>query len=59
MLLDTERYAKNYELKREIDPAALPEPLKREHLRTKEDMAILAQAILSRKLYERRRMEQV
>lgn len=59
MLLDTERYARDYLGKREIDPAALPEPLKREHLRTKEDMAVLAQAILSRKLYERRRIEQV
>lgn len=59
MLLSTERYAAAYSEKREIDPAALPEPLRREHFRTKEDMALLAKAVLQRREYEKRRIEQV
>lgn len=59
MLLDTERYVMDYQNKRDFDQTSLPEPLKREHQRTKEDMLILAQAIKSRKLYENRRINQV
>lgn len=59
MLTNIEDYARAYEAKHEIDPMALPEPLKREHLRTKEDMALLANAILRRRDYENRRIEQV
>ncbi len=59
MMLNTERYMKSFEDKTEIDIAALPEPLKREHFRTKEDMALLAQAVLRRRNYEERRVEQV
>jgi hypothetical protein len=59
MLANTETYVRNYDNKREIDIAALPEPLKREHFRTKEDMALLARAVLRRREYEQRRFEQV
>lgn len=59
MLLNTENYVRDFEQKLEIDVALLPEPLKREHFRTKEDMALLAKAVLRRRDYERRRVEQV
>lgn len=59
MLLNTERYARDYAERRDIDPAGLPEPLRREHFRTKEDMALLAKAVLARRSYEQRRIEQV
>jgi len=59
MLVNTERYVAAYEDKEEIDIQSLPEPLKREHFRTKEDMALLAQAVLRRRAYEKRRIEQV
>ena len=59
MLVNTEKYAEAYKEKRDIDPAALPEPLRREHFRTKEDMMLLAQAVMQRKEYEVRRLEQV
>jgi tRNA A37 methylthiotransferase MiaB len=59
MLLNTENYISAYNSKQEIDPSALPEPLRREHFRTKEDMKLLASAVLRRKDYERRRIEQV
>jgi hypothetical protein len=59
MLLNTEKYASDYANKREIDPMALPEPLRREHFRTKEDMALLAKAVIQRREYEQRRFNQV
>lgn len=59
MLINTERYAQAYKERRDIDPAALPEPLRREHYRTKEDMMLLAKAFIQRKNYENRRLEQV
>ncbi|HJP54154.1 MAG TPA: hypothetical protein QF556_05560, partial [Rhodospirillales bacterium] len=59
MLVNTEKYVQAYESGAGIDPAALPEPLKREHLRTKEDMAMIANAIRRRRQYENRRIEQV
>jgi hypothetical protein len=59
MLLNTEKYVKAYQERREIDPNLLPEPLKREHFRTKEDMELIASAIISRKSYEDRRIRQV
>ena len=59
MLINTETYVQNYESKREVDVSTLPEPLKREHFRTKEDMALLAKAVLRRRDYEQRRIEQV
>ena len=59
ILVNTEKYIDNYKNKREIDPALLPEPLRREHFRTKEDMEMIATSIIARKKYERRRAEQV
>ncbi len=59
MLSNTEKYVKDYQNKKEIDPDLLPEPLRREHFRTKEDMEMIASAILARKNYENRRVRQV
>jgi hypothetical protein len=59
ILRDTEKYAHDYSEKREIDPNMLPEPLRREHFRTKEDLEQIAQAMMARKTYEKRRMRQV
>ncbi|MBF0369123.1 MAG: radical SAM protein [Magnetococcales bacterium] len=59
MFQNTERYAKAYREGQEIDPAALPEPLRREHFRTREDLELLTRAVLQRKKYERVRLEQV
>lgn len=59
MLLNTQAYVRSYEAKQEIDVATLPEPLKREHFRTKEDLALLAKAVLRRRDYEDRRIQQV
>ena len=59
MLENTEAYVRDFENKRQIDVSTLPEPLKREHLRTKEDLAVLANAILMRREYEARRIQQV
>jgi hypothetical protein len=59
MLINTEAYVANYENKVDIDIEKLPEPLKREHLRTKEDLALLGRAVLRRRDYERQRIEQV
>lgn len=59
MLSNTEKYIKDYKDKREIDPALLPEPLRREHFRTKEDLQMIASALITRKSYEKRRAEQV
>ncbi len=59
ILRDTEKYAHDYAEKREIDPNMLPEPLRREHFRTKEDLEQIAQATMARKTYEKRRMRQV
>ncbi len=59
MLVNTEAYVKAFNGNSEIDPASLPEPLRREHLRTQEDMNLLATAVLRRKDYEKRRIEQV
>lgn len=59
MLSDTEAYAKNYDNQNQIDPSALPEPLRREHYRTKEDLAMIANAVKLRRQYEDRRFNQV
>lgn len=59
MLMNTEKYIQDYKDKRDIDPSLLPEPLKREHFRTKEDMKLIAEAIVTRKKYEQRRADQV
>jgi radical SAM superfamily enzyme YgiQ (UPF0313 family) len=59
MLLSAEKYAKDFQEKTAIDVDQLPEPLLREHFRTKEDMALVANAVQLRKAYENRRFEQV
>jgi tRNA A37 methylthiotransferase MiaB len=59
MLSNTEKYVKDYQNKKEIDPDLLPEPLRREHFRTKEDMEMIASAVMARKNYEDRRVRQV
>jgi len=59
LLLNVKKYITEYKDKKEMDIACLPEPLKREHFRTKEDMSLLAQAILRRQEYEDRRIAQV
>lgn len=59
MLLNTEEYAKAYEDNKEISPEKLPEPLRREHFRSKEDLTLIARAMNMRKDYEQRRFNQV
>jgi hypothetical protein len=59
MLLSTENYAKSYSTNTIIDPTQLPEPLRREHYRTKEDLAMIARAVTLRRDYEDRRFNQV
>lgn len=59
MLDNTEKYIESYKNKRDIDPSLLPEPLRREHFRTKEDMMLIASALVARKGYEKRRADQV
>ena len=59
MMANTEKYIEAYKGKRDIDPSLLPEPLRREHFRTKEDLRLIASAIVSRKSYEDRRVTQL
>jgi radical SAM superfamily enzyme YgiQ (UPF0313 family) len=59
MLVKTERYVDDYGKKRDINPDLLPEPLRREHFRTKEDLSLIASAIISRRDYEERRIQQL
>lgn len=59
VLLDTEKYIKAYKDKEEIDISLLPEPLRREHVRTKEDLRLIVSCVMSRRKYEKRRIEQV
>ena len=59
MLLNSEKYLEDYERNVEIAPEKLPEPLQREHYRTKEDLALIARAMQARKAYETRRFDQV
>ena len=59
VLLKTKIYIKNYENDDDIDPSLLPESIRREHFRTKEDINIIKSAVFTRKNYERRRIEKV
>lgn len=59
MLLDAQEYADNYRNNIEISTDKLPEPIRREHFRTKEDLEMIARAMQSRKNYEQRRFDQV
>ena len=45
--------------KKEIDAEMLPEALRREHFRTKEDIRMISEAVLMRRSYESRRFNQV
>ena len=59
MLLNAEKYADAYSNQQEIDPGALPDPIRREHFRTKEDLRMIANAVGLRRKYETRRFDQV
>ena len=59
MMLNVEKYADSFEANKELSPARLPEPLRREHYRTKEDLTLIADAMKMRRSYEQRRFEQV
>jgi len=59
MMVNTEKYVNDYQNNRDIDPSLLPEPLQREHFRTKEDLQMIASAVMSRKNYEARRIRQI
>jgi len=59
LLLQTEKYIETYDNNKNINPDLLPEPLRREHFRTKEDIKIMASALLSRKKYEQKRIDQL
>ena len=59
MMVNTEKYIIDYQENREIDPSLLPEPLRREHFRTKEDLQMIASAVMSRKSYEAKRIRQI
>lgn len=59
LLLSTENYIDKFSNCEEIDLSVLPEPLKREHSRTMEDISVIAKAISSRRKYEGKRIEQV
>ncbi|UCB56969.1 MAG: radical SAM protein [Candidatus Omnitrophota bacterium] len=59
LLLSTESYIDSFANQEEIELSLLPEPIKREHMRTSEDIKAVAEAISARKKYEERRMKQV
>ena len=60
LLLTTEKYVAEYENSDEMDfTSFLPEPLLREHARTKEDIKSIARSIAIRREYENRRIDQV
>lgn len=59
MMSDTQKYMNMYESTKDLDATAIPEPLRREHYRTKEDLRMISEAIGSRRLYESRRFDQV
>ncbi len=59
MLVNTEKYVTAFKEGRQVDISMLPEPLKREHNRSKEDIAMIANAVLRRRDYETRRIDQV
>lgn len=59
MLMAAEDYIDKFNNYEEIDLSILPEPIKREHARTREDIKGIAGAIKRRKQYEKRRMKQL
>jgi radical SAM superfamily enzyme YgiQ (UPF0313 family) len=59
MLLATEEYIDGFGKSEGVDLSILPEPIKREHTRTREDIKSIAGAIKRRKQYEMRRIKQL
>ncbi len=59
LILNTAHYMKAFAEKKEIDAEMLPEALRREHFRTKEDIRMISEAVLMRRSYESRRFNQV
>ena len=59
LLLTTERYIDAFKDGDEMELAGLPDPIKREHHRTMEDIKAIAKAIKRRKNYENRRMDSI
>lgn len=59
MLENTQAYSAAYASGAQVDIEKLPEPLQREHLRTKEDLAMIANTVNLRKDYEKNRHDQV
>ncbi len=59
MLTVSSDYIDGYSSKKDIDLKRLPEPLVREHYRTREDIAAIASAIKRRRMYEDRRANSI
>ena len=59
LLLSTEHYIDAFENAEEFDLAGLPEPIKREHQRIREDIKAIALAIGRRKKYETKRVDSI
>lgn len=59
MLTNTQKYMDMYQSTDDLDATAIPEPLRREHYRTKEDLKMISEAVGARRLYENRRFDQV
>ena len=59
MLLATEKYSNVFDDDEEMELGGLPDPLKREHHRTREDIKAIASAIERRRKYQVRRMDSI
>lgn len=59
LLLATQKYIHAFENDEEIDLSGLPEPIKREHHRTLEDIEAIARAANRRKKYDHRRVDSI
>lgn len=59
MLVHASDYVENYHKEKNLPLESIPEPFVREHLRSKEDLYLIAQAVQLRKNYETRRIDQV
>lgn len=59
MLENAGRYVAGYTSGASLPEGMMPEPFVREHLRTKEDLKMIAGAVRLRKEYEARRIEQI
>ena len=45
MMLNVEKYSQSYQSSQDLSPERLPEPIRREHFRTKEDLTLIANAM--------------